>query len=68
MDFQLGIVLLIVAAASVYVGRSLLRQFSVGTDESDGCATCSANETPDIEADSSDEAGPLVALSRTGSD
>ncbi len=68
MDFQLGIVLLIVGAATVYAGRSLMRQFSVGTDESDGCATCSAAESADIEVDSSDEAGPLVALSRTGSD
>ena len=70
METQLAIVLLIVAAAAVYAGRSLLRQFSVGADESDGCATCSAAEGPDVEVevDSSDEAGPLVGLSRIGSD
>jgi hypothetical protein len=68
MEIQLAIVLLIVAAAAVYAGRSLLRQFSVGADESDGCATCSAAEGPEVEVDSSDEAGPLVGLSRIGSD
>ena len=73
---QLLIVLLIVAAAAAYAGRNFLRQFSTGSDEAEGCATCSANETAQsLETTDALEAGilsatdpPLVKLRSAGTD